>query len=121
MARMDPVTYPTIQLARIDNPAEFDTYTLRFSVDAMEYLLAMYQIDIFSTPDPESLKGIKSIERACKVLCGAISDQAKIPYEEIRRRVDLLNMPAIGAAISAAISKVQAQPVTPNVPSTPIQ
>lgn len=120
---MDPVTYPTIQLARIDNPSEFDTYPLRFSVDAMEYLLATYAIDIFTNPSPEEVKGLKGVERACKILCGAISDQAKVPYEEMRKRVDLLNMPAIGQAISEAISKVQTQaaPVpTPN-PATPIQ
>ena len=112
---MDPVTYPTVQLARAENPNEFDTYTLRFSIDAMEYLKATYDIDIF---EQSNLSGAAAIERACKVLCAAISDQAKVSYEEMRKRVDLLNMPQIGAAISAAILKVQAQPV-PEIPPAP--
>lgn len=118
---MDPVTYPTIQLARAENPAEFDTYTLRFSIDAIEYLHSAYGIDIFEQVNPDSIKGIAGIERACKMLCGAISDQAKIPYEEMRKRVDLRNMPEIGAAIGAAISKVPTQAATTAPSPLPVQ
>lgn len=121
---MDPVTYPTVQLARAGNPAEFDTYHVRFSLDAMEFLIATYNIDISIPVADADNTGMKAIERMTKVFCGGISDFAKVPYEEMRKRVDLLNLPMIAAAISAAISKVPPQAVvaiqTP-LPATTIQ
>ena len=120
LSRMDPVTYPVVHLPVIGDPNKSEAFTVCFTVDAIGLLLSQYQIDLFT---PQKLDGgMANLDHACKLLSAGISHQAQISVEDLRKRVNLLILPELSAAISQAISKASPQaPATNPAPETPIQ
>jgi hypothetical protein len=116
---MDPVTYPVVHLPVIGDPNKSEPFTVCFTVDAIGLLKTQWQIDLF---EPQKLDGaMANLEHACRLLSAGISHQAQISVEDLRKRVNLLILPDISAAISQAISKASPQVATPETTSTQIQ
>jgi len=116
---MDPVTYPVVHLPVIGDPNKSEPYTVCFTVDAIGELLSKYQIDLFT---PQKLDGgMANLEHACKLLSAGISHQAQLSVEDLRKRVNLLILPEISAAISQAISKASPQVAALETTPSPIQ